>query len=203
MLVLVHLSPTTLEGHRHPNLGVLSSPRRYYTNVDGWQWAADNDAFLAWDESRYLTMLDGIAGIPGCLFVTVPDVVGDWKDTIDLYELWADELVDRGLPVGYVLQDGQPDRWMPWGGIDAVFVGGTDAFKMGEEARELVYEAQRRGIWTHMGRVNGLRRVRYARAIGCDSIDGSSLSSHRDEKLDAFVALAAHPEMQLILRAGE
>ena len=197
-MILVHAAPATLEAHRHPNLGVLSSPRRYYRDVDGWAWAADNDAFSAWDERRYLRMLDGIAGLPAPLFVTTPDVVGDWEDTVDLYEIWADELKRRGLPVGYVIQDGQPERWMPWEGIDSVFVGGTTEWKMSDDARELAEEAKRRRLHVHMGRVNGHQRVRYAKAIGCDSVDGTSFSWFKDRWLKEFLTHAAGPTQGLL-----
>jgi hypothetical protein len=37
-------------------------------------------------------------------------------------------------------------------------------------------EARRRGVWTHMGRVNSERRLRYAALIGCQSADGTYLA---------------------------
>jgi hypothetical protein len=193
-MILVHSSPTTLERHRHPNLGVLSSPRRFYTvGLEGWRWAADNDAFGAWDAARYRAMLDGIHGLPGCLFVTSPDVVGDGARTLDLFDEWYDELVPCWQPVALVAQDGMAVDQVPWRRIDALFVGGTSEFKMGDQARRLVREAQRRGLWTHMGRVNGHQRLRYAKAIGCDSVDGTSFSWFRDTYLAEFLDHAAGP----------
>jgi hypothetical protein len=200
-MVLVHSAPTTLAAHRHPALGVLSSPRRYYLDVEGWRWAADNDAFSAWDADRYRRMIGEIAGVPGCLFVTAPDVVGYWEDTRDLYDQWRPELDALNLPIGYVIQDGQPRDWVPWGEIAALFVGGSTEWKMSDEARHLVADANRLGIWTHMGRVNGHRRVRYAKAIGCDSFDGTSLSWFRDRWLDEFVYHAA-AETQLMIEGS-
>ena len=169
-------------------------------SVEAWPWAADNDAFSEWNQDRYVRMLDTLNGMSGCLLVTAPDVVGDWEDTFDRFEHWQPELMWRSLPIGYVLQDGQPERWVPWDRIAAVFIGGSDRFKMGDEARQLAAEAKRRGKWLHMGRVNGHRRVRYAKAIGCDSIDGTSLSWFRDRWLQDFIAHAAAPP-QLLLEA--
>ena len=45
-------------------------------------WAADNDAFNvnSWDERaerRFVRMVEALSGLPGCLFVVCPDVVGD------------------------------------------------------------------------------------------------------------------------------
>lgn len=203
MIVLVHASPTTLRAHRHPALGVLSSPRRFYRDLDGWAWAADNDAYSDWNADRYLRMLDGIAAIDGCLFVTAPDVVGDWPTTLANLETWQPTIEAHQLPIAYVLQDGQPAGRMPWEATSAVFVGGSDEWKMGPEARELVAEANYRGLWTHMGRVNGHQRLRYAKAIGCDSFDGTSLSWYRDRWLDEFVDHAASEHVQLLLEAKE
>jgi hypothetical protein len=122
VIVLVHAAPATLARHRNPSLGVLSSPRRFYYDVDGWPWAADNDAYSAWHEGRYRRMLDAIAGLDGCLFVTAPDVVGDWEDTFDLFEAWHPELAELRLPAGYVIQDGQP----PDSGVETVCVSEPD-----------------------------------------------------------------------------
>lgn len=38
----------------------------------------------------------------------------------------------------------------------------------------------RRGMWAHRGRVNSLKRIRYAGAIGCDSADGTCLVQSRN-----------------------
>ena len=188
-MLLVHSAPSTLERHRHPNLGVLCSPRRVYRDVAGWDWAADNDAYSNWDEGRYRDMLQTVRELPAPLFVTAPDVVGDWLETLVRYETWRDELA--GLPVAYVLQDGQPYGHMPWDGIAAVFVGGSSVFKMGTVAHGLVIEAKRRDLWVHMGRVNTHQRLRYAKAIGCDSVDGTGFSWFRDRWLPEFLDHAA------------
>jgi hypothetical protein len=199
VIVLVHAAPATLARHRQPHLGVLSSPRRFYNDVDGWAWAADNDAYSNWNEDRYRRMLDAISRLDGCLFVTAPDVVSDWQATHALFETWQPQLAELGLPAGYVIQDGQPAERMPWERMRALFVGGSDEFKMGPVARALVAEASRQGLWTHMGRVNGHRRLRYAKAIGCDSFDGTSLSWFRDRWLQDFIDHAASPDVQLLL----
>jgi hypothetical protein len=197
-MILVHASPTTLEPYRTKHLGVLSSPRRYYTNIEGWKWAADNDAYSAWDEYRYRKMLDAIWGLPGCLFVTAPDVVGDADRTLELFEDWWDELNATLLPLAFVAQDGlTPDR-VPWAQLDSLFIGGTDTFKMGETARELVRQARVRRKWTHMGRVNGHQRMRYAKALGCDSVDGTSFSWFRDTYLPEYLAHAQSPPQMIL-----
>jgi len=64
---------------------------------------------------------------------------------------------------------------VPWDDFDALFIGGTTAWKLSEAVYQLCQEAKRRGKWVHMGRVNSLRRMRLAESFGCDSADGTML----------------------------
>lgn len=65
------------------------------------------------------------------------------------------------------------DRWLPWGEMGALFIGGThQQFREGLGVSRLVREAKRRGLWVHMGRVNSLKRMTAAMEMGCDSVDG-------------------------------
>jgi hypothetical protein len=125
-------------------------------------------------------MLDAIYGLPGCKFVTAPDVVGDWQRTRELWDAWQPELSAAWLPMAYVAQDGQPIDEVPWRSIAALFIGGTTEFKLSAEAEALGRTAKRKGLWLHMGRVNSRKRFDYARATGCDSIDGSKFSRWRN-----------------------
>jgi hypothetical protein len=141
-------------------------------------------------------MLNGIADLPGGLFVTAPDVVGDAEATTELFYQWKDDIRSIGKPVAYVTQDGLTEP--PWDDLDALFLGGSSVWKMGRVNREIVHEAKRRGLWVHMGRVNGRERVRYAKAIGCDSFDGTSMSWFKDDKLRRLLKATALPT-QLIM----
>jgi hypothetical protein len=162
-------------------------------------WAADNDCFQQLDPIAYFRMLDALAGLSGCLFVTVPDVVADPAGTVRGWVRWSEGLRRRGLPIAFVAQDGC-ERGMlpPWWSFDALFLGGSTAWKLGAEARQVAVLAKQQGKWLHMGRVNSLRRLRYAQSIGCDSIDGSSWARWRDTHLPAGLAALDQPQLSLL-----
>jgi hypothetical protein len=192
MLLLVTTAHPNLLRHSHPRLGRLIQPRHYssieQTAAAGIPWAADNDAFNGWSdvaEGRYLRMLDRIEWLDGCLWVTVPDVVADAVATMERFETWEPELRRRGLPVALVAQDGLEDMRVPWGRLDALFVGGSTGWKLSLAAQRLMEDAKRRGKLVHVGRVNARRRIQYLLSLGCvDSIDGTTFARWRDRWLD-------------------
>jgi hypothetical protein len=154
-------------------------------------WAADNAAFSNFDADAYRLMLDMVHGTPGCLFVSVPDVVADAFATFELWREWAPVVKGYGLPTAFVLQDGVEDVGVPWLECDAVFIGGSTDFKIGPTARMCVREAQRLGKWVHMGRVNTMRRMRYAQSLGVDSVDGSGFARFPDAMFSKFTRIDA------------
>lgn len=160
----------------------------------GLPWAADNSAFSGFDEGRFARMLDRIAGVPGCLWVAAPDVVEDAGATLRLFDIWQPRVSARGLPVALVAQDGLEDLAVPWDRLDAVFLGGSTEWKIGEHARRIAGEARARGKLVHCGRVNSRRRIRHAAAIGCDSVDGSCFSRWPDTKIPRALQWIAEAE---------
>jgi|SRR5271166_4258591 len=180
MLLLVTQAIPQMCQYDHPHLGRLLTPRHCCSvgETARWPWAADNDCYRAFDPYAYVRMLDRIASAPeGCLFATVPDVVGDATATARLFEVWWRAPWRRGLPAALVAQDGLEHLggWLAsaWPRIDALFIGGSTDWKLGPHAERLAAEACKRGKWVHMGRVNSARRMRYAASIGCDSVDGT------------------------------
>lgn len=151
----------------------------------GETWCADNGAFSdAFDPERWFRFLQANADRAStCLFVALPDVVGDWRATLARAAPWFGPVRRLGYRVAIVLQDGATPRSVPWRRVDAVFIGGSTDWKLGPEVRAIVAEAKRRGRWVHMGRVNSERRLRYAKLIGCDSADGTYLSFGPDVNL--------------------
>lgn len=152
-----------------PHMGNRPSP--------GQTWAADNGRFAAperYTDAGYLAWLRAMPSA-SCLFATAPDVVADAVGTLLLSGPMYRPIREAGYPVALVAQDGleRLQEFIPWHDFDALFIGGTTEWKLGEAVHALVAEAKRRGKWVHMGRVNSLRRLRLAQAMGCDSADGT------------------------------
>jgi hypothetical protein len=217
MLLLVTLAAPTLEPHRTPSLGRLVQPRHCpnlaQTLTTHMPWAADNDCFQGLDMVAFDRMLDNIqtalvafndgerraerwAGRP--LFVNVPDVVASADGTLSQWHRWQHAVRRRGLPVGYVAQNGCELGVMPpWLEFDALFLGGDTAWKLGPHARSLTALAKRHGKHVHMGRVNTVRRLRYAQSIGVDSVDGTGWAKWRNAHLDAGLRALDYPQLAL------
>lgn len=173
---------------------------RTYMNVEGWPWAADNRAYVDWDPDAYLRMLERIADIPGCLFVTAPDVVGDHEATLSQFHDWEDTL--SGFPVAFVAQNGCTISTVPWDRIAALFIGGNrepdgTEWKLGPDAAELIKLALLLGKHVHMGRVNTQRRFLYAQAMGCHSVDGTKFSKFRHTYLPTALDMCSQPPQMM------
>ena len=158
-----------------------NDPRRL--GLQPGRWAMDNGAFSGFDAGAFVRMLHRFNGIPGCLFVTAPDVVGDAACTLDLWPFWSRLIRGVGHAPALVAQDGLRPNDVPWDEIGALFVGGTTAWKEGVEARTLCGVARAKGVWVHWGRVNTKRRYEMARIAGAQSIDGSGFSMYPDTNI--------------------
>jgi hypothetical protein len=167
-------------------LGRLYVPADGNAIQTGLPFAADNGAFSGFDEAGFLGLLNRLDGLSP-VFVAAPDVVADGPQTLAMFAGWGPRIRQRGLPVALVLQDGMDVESIPWGDLDAVFVGGSTAWKLGHAAADIVAEAKRRGMWAHMGRVNSRQRMQYAYEIGCDSFDGTSASMFGDTKIPLYL----------------
>jgi hypothetical protein len=187
---MVLLTSGTALAHRFgpvPWLGQLICPRSR-NRVMLPQWAADNAAYSGFDPVGYNRMIDRIRlalPVTRPVFVAVPDVLGHAQQTRKQFSEWYPRL--GGLPIAYILQDGEQVECVPWSLLTAVFVGGSTTFKTGRDARQLVVAAKARGLWVHMGRVNTVRRLLYAKQIGCDSVDGSGFAQFPDAMLPRFL----------------
>ncbi len=158
MRLLVSGATAAVRRHAHPHfLGPLVVPhagnRLDAVLAPGLPWAVDNAAFSGFDAPAFLALLAKVAGRGGCRFVACPDVVGDARATLELFAVWQPLVRSLGLPVALVAQDGLTAEAVPWDRVDALFVGGSTAWKVGDAAAEVVRAAKRRGRWVHMGRV--------------------------------------------------
>jgi hypothetical protein len=210
VLLLATQAEPQMLAFEHPNLGRLVQPRHFpkvaETVARCVPWAADNDAFVGFDAAAFEHMLHALAGLPGCLFVTCPDIVGEGGLTDLLFEEWAPRIMRHGLPLAYVVQEeGLEYEWsgVPWGAIKALFIGcASDEEKLGERVRSLVAEAKCLGKWVHMGRVNSAKRIAYAMEIGCDSVDGTKWVRWRDTYLAEGLQLVSAPPQLALDDAG-
>jgi len=167
-------------------LGQIVTPASGNRVIPDVDWCADNAAyagrypgdekFLAWLSAR-------TAHADRCAFATAPDVVGDAAATLTRSTPMLDRIRALAYPVALVAQDGLEHLPVPWTSFDVLFLGGTTAWKLGPAAANLAAQARRRGLAVHMGRVNSLKRLRYAAAIGCQSVDGTHLAYGPDRGL--------------------
>ena len=179
MLLLSGATKTAARYCADPRLGVLLRPGNG-NRPGALPWAVDNGAFANFDECSFLMALQRFQEKPGCLWVAAPDIVGNALATLQWFDRWEPMIRERGFPVALVAQDGLDSTITPWSKFECLFIGGSTEFKLGSEARTLIIEAKQRGKIVHMGRVNTLKRMRYAHDLGVDSIDGTQWSRFGD-----------------------
>lgn len=179
MILLVSGATKTVRRlSQHPNLGVLLTPSNWNAlPPKGVVWACDNAAFSKFDDVRFMEMLRKIKDRPDCRWVAAPDVVADHEATLVQWRKWLPIILEHGQTAAFVAQDGCTVESLPWGrGMAAVFIGGSTRWKLGSEAARIIHEANKRNLWTHVGRVNTLRRMFYFQTLDVRSIDGSKFS---------------------------
>lgn len=206
MLLLVSGATRTVA--EYPEVGTLIVPmaknRPDALRLDARRWAMDNGAFNGFKPGPFMTMLEAFHAAhraSPCLFVVVPDVVGNAAETLRRWPFWSTVVRACGYPAAFVAQDGQTLETVPWDEMAALFIGGTTAFKLGPMARTLAGYAKARGLWVHVGRVNSHRRMRYVAQIGGDSFDGTSTSKyakvHIPRRLRSAERIRRQPELVL------
>lgn len=170
-------------------LGQMVTPNSGNRLEPGVTWALDNGCYGdQWKEAKWQATLERYADMPGCLFAVVPDVVCDSAATAERWDRYADTVIGYGYHPAFVTQNGctEVPADVP------VFTGGDDAWKLGDQAQTLAADAP----WSHMGRVNTLRRLRFAFAHGYDSVDGTFLAFGPDinmPKLTRYLRASHHP----------
>lgn len=148
------------------------------------RFAIDNGSFATFEPETFKRLLERERPRRDlCRFVAVPDVVGDARRTLEVFAVWSKKLSD--WPLALVVQNGQEHLPVPWAKIDAIFIGGDTAWKLGPAAAACLKAAKALGKWVHAGRVNTPGRFEYFDKLGADSIDGTGLSrySHMREAI--------------------
>lgn len=147
-------------------------------------WAGDNGRFWSkgtgvnpnWTEKEWLKMLDYYPEYMRtlCKFMVVPDVPFDAQGTINVFSQYLPFVVGRGYPAAFCTQDGMTPDDIPWGEIAAVFIGGSERHKLGQEGASIGAIAHSLGKWVHVGRVNSMSRMK--QIWWADSCDGTHLA---------------------------
>lgn len=154
------------------------------------RFAIDNGAYSSFNYKGFESLLKREdARKELCRFVAVPDVVGDARRTLEVFDYWYNRICD--WPLALVAQDGLETLSIPWNLIEAVFIGGSTEWKMSKHAAAVIKAAQAMRKHVHVGRVNEPIRWSHFEKLGVDSVDGSGISQYshmriaiRDRKVD-------------------
>ena len=186
----------TSPGHRGIPAGIKS----------GMIWAADNQAYTkGFMGNEYFEWLDRATEYRDtCLFVACPDVVGNARKTLELFEKWHNRF--EGWPVAFVAQDGQENLEFPpsdqW---QALFIGGSTIWKMSDGAIECIRRAQKLGKHIHIGRVNYMRRYQHFASLdGSEGFtcDGTRIRFGRDKAIDDWKKYMVSPKQYGLFVSG-
>lgn len=169
-------------------LGQFITPLTRYRNA-GEVFAVDNGAYTRFKHEEFSKILDRDKGhISKCLFVTIPDIVGNARRTLEIWKRRA--IFSENWPLALVAQDGIEDFDIPWEELDAMFIGGKDPWKDSSAVLDIVKTAKILGKHVHVGRVNEIRRYERFAEAGADTCDGSGVARYNHMLENIRVALA-------------
>jgi hypothetical protein len=181
----------TLLANPRPDVGLMLSPgmgtfdSKRLEVAMRW-WAADNGRFAApqlWNAGDWLEWAASMRRWrETCVFLVAPDVVRNAQATLELSLPYLPTIRQLGFRAAFVTQDGCRDDLVPWDALDCLFVGGSDDWKLSEPSYALVAKAKTLGKWTHMGRVNSLRRLVASSVSAFDSADGTFVKYAPDRR---------------------
>jgi hypothetical protein len=197
MKFLLDVSPNKLEQRlsEFSDLiaGQLLTPLTRYNNAGGL-FAIDNGAFSGFKKKDFKSLLEREhENKDRCLFVVVPDVVGNGKRTLEIWHLRHN--IIHGWPKALVIQDGIEDLDIPWSELQAVFVGGNDPWKDSRAVVDIVKTALILDKHIHVGRVNTIKRFVKFEELGAHTCDGSgaSMYDHMLEDIAKAKQQGPHP----------
>tara|TARA_R110000751_G_scaffold73541_2_gene148710 strand:- start:977 stop:1651 length:675 start_codon:yes stop_codon:yes gene_type:complete len=149
-------------------------------------YALDNGVYADWNkgrpfnEDRFLKLVE--KWYHQADWIVIPDSVGNWTETLQMFQIWISRLMPYGRPLLMVAQDGCEENdfqtirnIVNYKSEIGIFIGGSTEFKMeyGGSIARICREAQR---LCHVGRVNSAKRVRICDRWGVNSFDGSGMS---------------------------
>ena len=197
MKIMLDCSPAKIHEYRkryNHDFWQLRTPLTAYARAEGIPYGLDNGCFSKFEHSTWLRLVQE-AQLDKPVFVTLPDVVGSAQRTIELFKHFR--FSTCGLPRCLVLQDGIGNVEIEWHQLDAVFIGGSDDFKISQEAFQAARCAKIMNKWVHVGRVNTAKRVKNWLGIA-DSIDGSGISRYDHMLEDVLMEIRGeHPQVQM------
>lgn len=147
---------------------------------EGFPYALDNGAWTAFQRKEpfdFEAFEKAVALLgAGADWIVAPDVVMDWRATLDLAQVWLPRIPHPTLIAvqnGMVASDVRP--WL--GPRCGLAIGGDSTWKE-QTAREWGELARERGCHLHMLRVNTARRISICHEAGVHSIDGTSATKY-------------------------
>ena len=194
MKIMLDCSPAKIHEYRKKynfDFWQLRTPLTKYA-LAGVPYGLDNGCFSVFHKDVWRRLLaEAFETKP--IFVCLPDIVGDARRTLDLFNFFMPET--EGLPRALVLQDGIGKHAIPMHDMSAVFIGGSDEFKTSQEAFNAAKAAKMADQWVHVGRVNTAKRVKDWVGIA-DSIDGSGISRFDHMLEDVLAAIRGEEKQQ-------
>lgn len=170
--------------------GQLLTPLTGYADWGG-PYAIDNGAYSGLNYDKFMRLLIrqrsyGQERLQDCIFVSCPDVVGNFRRTLEIWKrrhvFYCDSPHFQNR-MALVIQNGAEDMEIPWDEFRAFFIGGTDPWKDSQTVKDIVKTGKALGKHGHVGRVNTTKRYQAFAELGCDTCDGSGVAMY-DHMID-------------------
>jgi hypothetical protein len=153
-------------------IALLLNPRSITPHQLKFRHALDNDCFVQFNEKKFFECLKRLKNP---IFVVCPDVVGCHDRTYALWQHYYPKIKLYKYPIAFVAQDGCKPEFVPKK-ADWIFIGGKDPWKMNNVHKFIGNRP------VHVGRVNGIKRLKYCESLGVASVDGTGWMRARDKK---------------------
>lgn len=171
-------SESKMQNMERLHLGIMlsSEVNKRYKN---FSCALDNGAFecyrrgFPWSEKRFFDLIEKSWSSGLSLdFIIAPDIVAGGLKSLRQSEQWFPKL--QPAKIALAVQDGMVTTNLMDINFDVLFIGGSVEWKW-KTAKQWVDYAHGRGKKCHIGRCGTLDKLRYAKSIGADSVDSTSI----------------------------